>query len=88
MHSEEGCTALMQASRFGHAHVVEVLLHARAEPDWRTIPSAGASTALILACKGGFARTCERLLAARASVDLARADGTTGLMIASDYGHT
>ena len=42
MHSEEGCTALMQASRFGHAHVVEVLLHARAEPDWRTIPSAGA----------------------------------------------
>lgn len=75
-----------QASKAGHAAVVELLLHAKANVE--AAGSVYGTTSLLMASKGGHERIVELLLHHRADTEVAgRAYGTTSLVAAAQHGH-
>ena len=64
---QAGDTALIWGSNNGHTKVVEVLLSAKADPNFQS--SAGA-TALTAAAKNGYVEICEMLISSNADPDL------------------
>ena len=82
--SKYGSTALILASKKGHAAIVRALLDAGA--DVNHVNSKG-NTALMRASRNGHVTIVEMLLAARANVNTVNNNGQTALMPASAKGH-
>lgn len=79
-----GETALMQASRDGHAECVSRLLQAEADVNQM---STNGETALMQASRNGHTECVLRLSEASGEhVDIPRNDGRTALMLASQFG--
>ncbi|KAE8598577.1 hypothetical protein XENTR_v10016863 [Xenopus tropicalis] len=81
---QDGGTALLAASQYGHTRVVETLLKNGANIHDQLYDGA---TALFLAAQGGYINVVRLLLTSGAKVNQPRQDGTTPLWIASQMGH-
>ncbi len=79
-----GFSALIIASQYGHADIVDLLLANNANID---LKNASGATALIIASKNGHAEVVNTLLAKFAKVDMQTTDGITALMLAAQKGH-
>jgi len=81
----DGDTALMWASVYGHADIVEMLLQDGADPNFA---NGDGDTALMWASGVESTAVVEMLLQAGADPNFANGDGDTALMKASREGHT
>lgn len=75
---------LSQASHFGHAEAVRVLLENHAEADFANLKG---TTALMRASQEGHARISELLIGSSADVNRKNNEGMNALMLASQRGH-
>jgi ankyrin repeat protein len=82
--ADDGVTALMTASEFGHLDVVRVLLDAKAEVNAKM---NNGGTALILASSYGHLDVVRALLDAKADANAKAGNGGMALMLASEKGH-
>jgi len=82
--ADDGVTALMTASEFGHLDVVRVLLEAKAEVNAKM---NNGGTALILASSYGHLDVVKALLDAKADANAKAGNGGMALMLASEKGH-
>jgi len=80
-------TALMMASKNGHAEIVRLLLSRGAEINMQTTNCG--KTALMFASRGGHLETVKLLLDSGADVNVQKTDdGATALLMATKNGHT
>ena len=80
-----GWTALMKGSYYGHHRAVSILLQANANPN---LQRNDGVTPLSIATQNGHSDTVSILLQANANPNLQRNDGVTPLSIAAQNGHS
>lgn len=81
---QDGWTALISTSHYGHKELVEFLLAKGADVN---IKANNGATALSLASREGYKEIVELLLAKGADINIKANDGATALMGASENGH-
>lgn len=84
MQDNDGWSALLLASRYGHGDVVKKLLDNGAEVNIR---NNNKSSPLMLACRNGYSFVAQVLINKGAEVNMKNNDNWSSLMLASHNGH-
>ncbi len=85
--NNSGTTALLEATRSGHANIVTLLLGKGANPNILDRSDGGGGTALLVASVKGYTEIIKELLANGAYVDLRNDFDITPLAAAATMGH-